>query len=192
MGLRPLFARTQAIKWPANTPGPLSRRSTYLERRTRPASTQHNFRNRDRNGRKMIRRITLLAVAALIVLALSAPVAFAAPVLPDDCSKVKGKIVCITVVKARTRKGSSTKPLPRPPRATSRTSVLSRRAWVPRRSATGQAERRSALRASSSPRLHRSLGPGLYKEPRPLLCPQKHRRSCLPLSSLSSSLARHP
>ena len=53
----------------------------------------------------MIRRITLLAVAALIVLALSAPVAFAAPVLPDECSKIKGKIVCITVVEGKNPQG---------------------------------------------------------------------------------------
>jgi phosphate-selective porin len=53
----------------------------------------------------MIRRLTLLAVAALIVLALSAPVAFAAPVLPDGCSKVKGKIVCITVVEGKNPQG---------------------------------------------------------------------------------------
>jgi hypothetical protein len=53
----------------------------------------------------MIRRITLLAVAALIVLALSAPVALAAPVLPSGCSKVKGKIVCTTVVEGKNPQG---------------------------------------------------------------------------------------
>ena len=53
----------------------------------------------------MIRKITLLAIAALIVLALSAPVAFAAPVLPDGCSKVKGQIVCIAVVEGKNPQG---------------------------------------------------------------------------------------
>jgi hypothetical protein len=53
----------------------------------------------------MIRRITLLAVAALIVLAPSAPVALAAPVLPSGCSKVKGKIVCTTVVEGKNPQG---------------------------------------------------------------------------------------
>ena len=40
----------------------------------------------------MIRRITILVVAALLVLALAAP-AFAAP-LPDNCTKVKGTVTC--------------------------------------------------------------------------------------------------
>ena len=42
----------------------------------------------------MIRRITILVVAALLVLALAAP-AFAAP-LPDNCTKDKGKVTCTT------------------------------------------------------------------------------------------------
>lgn len=42
----------------------------------------------------MIRRITILVVAALLVLALAAP-AFAAP-LPDNCTKDKGTVTCTT------------------------------------------------------------------------------------------------
>jgi hypothetical protein len=42
----------------------------------------------------MIRRITTLVVAALLVLALAAP-AFAAP-LPDNCTKTQGEVTCTT------------------------------------------------------------------------------------------------
>ena len=41
----------------------------------------------------MIKRISLLITAALLVLALSAPVALAAP-LPDNCTKDKGTVTC--------------------------------------------------------------------------------------------------
>ena len=43
----------------------------------------------------MIKRISLLIAAALLVLALSAPVALAAP-LPDNCTKVQGQVTCTT------------------------------------------------------------------------------------------------
>jgi hypothetical protein len=49
----------------------------------------------------MIRKITLLAVAALIALAFSAPLASAAQSLPSGCSKVNGQIVCTTVVEGK-------------------------------------------------------------------------------------------
>ena len=42
----------------------------------------------------MIRTITTLAVAAMLVLALAAP-AFAAP-LPDNCTKTQGEVTCTT------------------------------------------------------------------------------------------------
>jgi hypothetical protein len=42
----------------------------------------------------MIRRITMLVAAALVVLALAAP-AFAAP-LPDNCQRVQGEVTCTT------------------------------------------------------------------------------------------------
>jgi len=42
----------------------------------------------------MIRRITTLVVAALLMMALAAP-AFAAP-LPDNCTKVQGTVTCTT------------------------------------------------------------------------------------------------
>jgi hypothetical protein len=41
----------------------------------------------------MIRRITMLVAAALLALALSAPVALAAP-LPDNCTKDQGTVTC--------------------------------------------------------------------------------------------------
>jgi len=41
----------------------------------------------------VIKRISLLITAALLVLALSAPVALAAP-LPDNCTKDKGTVTC--------------------------------------------------------------------------------------------------
>jgi hypothetical protein len=44
----------------------------------------------------MIRRITMLVSAALLVLALSAPVALAAQDLPTGCEKIKGTVVCTT------------------------------------------------------------------------------------------------
>jgi hypothetical protein len=43
----------------------------------------------------IIRRITMLVAAALLALALSAPVAFAAP-LPDNCTKDQGTVTCTT------------------------------------------------------------------------------------------------
>jgi hypothetical protein len=43
----------------------------------------------------MIRRITMLVAAALLALALSAPVALAAP-LPDNCTKEQGTVTCTT------------------------------------------------------------------------------------------------
>jgi hypothetical protein len=43
----------------------------------------------------MFRRITTLVVAALLVMALTVPVAFAAP-LPDNCDRVQGEVTCTT------------------------------------------------------------------------------------------------
>jgi len=53
----------------------------------------------------MIRRITMLVAAALVALALSAPVALAAQDLPPGCEKVKGKIVCEVVVEGKNPQG---------------------------------------------------------------------------------------
>jgi phosphate-selective porin len=53
----------------------------------------------------MIRRITMLVAAALVALALSAPVALAAPTLPAGCEKVKGQIVCEVVVEGKNPQG---------------------------------------------------------------------------------------
>ena len=53
----------------------------------------------------MIRKVTLLSVAALIALALSAPVASAAQSLPFGCSKVKGQIMGTTVVGGKNPQG---------------------------------------------------------------------------------------
>jgi len=47
----------------------------------------------------VIKRISLLVTAALLVLALSAPVALAAQELPDGCIKdntTKGEVICTT------------------------------------------------------------------------------------------------
>jgi hypothetical protein len=43
----------------------------------------------------MFRRITNVVVAALLVMALAVPVAFAAP-LPDNCDRVQGEVTCTT------------------------------------------------------------------------------------------------
>jgi hypothetical protein len=43
----------------------------------------------------VIKRISLLIAAALFVVALSAPVALAAP-LPDNCTKQQGTVTCTT------------------------------------------------------------------------------------------------
>jgi hypothetical protein len=43
----------------------------------------------------MIRRITALVVAALFMMALAVPAAFAAP-LPDNCDRVQGTVNCST------------------------------------------------------------------------------------------------
>jgi phosphate-selective porin len=48
---------------------------------------------------KMIRRITLLVAAALLALAMSAPVAFAAQEPPPGCMKDKGTWTCTTTDK---------------------------------------------------------------------------------------------
>ncbi|CAN5679502.1 hypothetical protein BH18ACT11_BH18ACT11_14970 [soil metagenome] len=53
----------------------------------------------------MIRRMTLLVLAAMLALALSAPVALAAQDLPAECKKVKGQIVCTTVVEGKNPQG---------------------------------------------------------------------------------------
>ena len=53
----------------------------------------------------MLKKMMLLVVAALVALALSAPVAFAAQDLPSNCSKVKGQIVCTTVVEGKNPQG---------------------------------------------------------------------------------------
>ena len=43
----------------------------------------------------MIKRISLAITAALLVVALSAPAALAAP-LPDNCDRMQGSVVCET------------------------------------------------------------------------------------------------
>ena len=43
----------------------------------------------------MIKRISLAIMAALLVVALSAPAALAAP-LPDNCTKERGTVTCTT------------------------------------------------------------------------------------------------
>jgi len=55
-----------------------------------------NSRGQQRKRRKMIRRIMMLVAAALLALALSAPVALAAQDLPTGCEKIKGTVVCTT------------------------------------------------------------------------------------------------
>jgi hypothetical protein len=44
----------------------------------------------------MIRKMTMWGVLALLVVALSAPVALAAQDLPAGCQKIKGTVVCTT------------------------------------------------------------------------------------------------
>ena len=46
-------------------------------------------------GYRMIKRISLAFTAALLVVALSAPAALAAP-LPDNCDRMQGSVVCET------------------------------------------------------------------------------------------------
>ena len=43
----------------------------------------------------MIRKLTMWTIAALVVVALSAPALFAAP-LPDNCQRVQGTVTCTT------------------------------------------------------------------------------------------------
>ena len=43
----------------------------------------------------MIRKLTMWTVTALVVVALSAPALFAAP-LPDNCTKTQGTVTCTT------------------------------------------------------------------------------------------------
>src|SRR5918994_546829 len=81
----------------------------------------------------------------------------------QDCPQGRSKT---NKGKAKTRQARLMKQPPRPPRATSRTSARSRRAWVPRVSATGQAERRSPHRASSNQNYPFARGRG-SNEPRP-------------------------
>jgi hypothetical protein len=60
----------------------------------------------------MIRRVTALVAAALLALAMSAPVAFAAQDLPDNCNKDKGTISCTTTDKPGNSENGSGDPPP--------------------------------------------------------------------------------
>ena len=52
-----------------------------------------------------MRKIGIYAVLALLVTALAAPVALAAPDLPPGCEKVRGQIVCEVVVEGKNPQG---------------------------------------------------------------------------------------
>jgi hypothetical protein len=60
----------------------------------------------------MIRRITMLVAAAVLALALSAPVALAAQDLPPGCTKDRGTISCTTTDKPGNSEQGSGDPPP--------------------------------------------------------------------------------